>query len=206
MLVDHLMPLAQFGLLALFVIALVGSPGPANMMLMASGLTFGARPALPFLLGTMSGFQVIYWLNVAGLYALLSAAPVVFAVLKYACIGYILYLAWVIVRSPVGDPGSAVPLPGFPRGVIVHPLNPKAYAMQIAAIAQFVSPERYLADAVIVSITFWTLGGLLNGGWLLAGSWLRAATRNLRALETLKTVLAVIMVGSTILSLQAITS
>ena len=42
---DILMPLAQYGVLVLFIVAMVGSPGPANMSLMASGVAFGARPA-----------------------------------------------------------------------------------------------------------------------------------------------------------------
>jgi threonine/homoserine/homoserine lactone efflux protein len=203
---DHVMPLAQYGLLIAFIVALVGSPGPANMALMASGLTFGARPAVPFLLGTMTGFQIIFWLNVAGLYALLASAPQIFAVLRYACMAYIVYLAWIIVRSRPENPSSAARAPGFPRGVIVHPLSPKAYAMQVAAIAQFVTPERYLADAIVVSLTFWMLGGILNGLWLMAGSWLRGATGNLRALKALRVILAALMVVTTILSLQMTSS
>jgi threonine/homoserine/homoserine lactone efflux protein len=201
---DLFMPLAQYGVLILFIVAMVGSPGPANMSLMASGLAFGARPAVPFLLGTMSGFQMIFWLNVLGLYALLQSAPQVFQLLRWMCIGYILYLAWTVVRSGTGPAGRAARVPGYLRGFWVHPLNPKAYAMQIAAISQFVSPDRYLADALLVSLTFWMLGGILNGLWLLAGGKLRSATGNLSFLHTLKIVLAVVMVGSTIASLQMI--
>ncbi|MHC5653881.1 LysE family translocator [Stappia sp.] len=201
---ESVMPLAQFALLGLFILAMVGSPGPANMALMASGLAFGARPALPFLLGTMSGFQIIFWLNVAGLYALLTSAPQVFAVLRWACMGYILYLAWVVVRSPAKGPSGAARVPGFPRGLIVHPLNPKAYAMQVAAISQFVSPARYLADALTVSLSFLCLGFVLNGLWLLCGSWLRESTGNGRFLQGLRIALAALMVGSTIASLQMV--
>ncbi|MCC4245817.1 LysE family translocator [Stappia indica] len=201
---DLLMPIAQFGLLALFVSAMVGSPGPANMALMANGISFGARPAVPFMLGQMSGFQVIYWLNVAGLFALLKSAPEVFEVLRLLCLGYILYLAWVIVRSPVRGGVKADRIPGYGRGFWVHPLNPKAYAMQIAGISQFVSAERYFADALVLSLTFFCLGGFLNGLWLLAGSWLRSNAGGTRLLNALRIALAGLMVGSTILSLQMI--
>ncbi|SDU06002.1 LysE family translocator [Stappia sp. ES.058] len=201
---DFFMPLAQYGVLVLFIAAMVGSPGPANMSLMASGLAFGARPAVPFLLGTMSGFQMIFWLNVLGLYALLQSAPEVFQLLRWMCIGYILYLAWTIVRSGSRQAGRATRVPGFLRGFWVHPLNPKAYAMQIAAISQFVSPDRYLADALLTSLTFWVVGGALNGLWLVAGGKLRSATGNPSFLYTLQVVLAVVMVGSTIASLQMI--
>lgn len=201
---DLFMPLAQYGVLVLFISAMVGSPGPANMSLMASGVAFGARPAVPFLLGTMSGFQIIFWLNVLGLYALLQGAPQVFQVLRWLCIGYIVYLAWTIVRSGNGTAGEARRVPGYLRGLWVHPLSPKAYAMQIAAISQFVSPERYLADALLVSLTFWVLGGVLNGLWLIAGGRLRVAASGSRFLYWLKLVLAVLMVVATLASLQMI--
>jgi threonine/homoserine/homoserine lactone efflux protein len=201
---EFLMPAAQFGLLALFVAAMVGSPGPANMSLMANGLAFGARPALPFMAGTMSGFQLIFWLNVAGLFALLQSAPQVFQVLRWACMGYILYLAWTILRSNGAGGRAMERVPGYLRGFWVHPLNPKAYAMQIAGISQFVSAERYFLDALVLSLTFLLLGGFLNGLWLFAGGWLRQGSGPGRFLQGLRVALAGLMVGSTILSLQMI--
>ncbi|GGE77720.1 LysE family translocator [Stappia taiwanensis] len=198
-----LMPLTQFALLATFMAAMIGSPGPANMALVASGLAFGVRPVLPFMLGTMSGFQMIFWLNALGLFALLQSAPAVFQILRWLCIGYILYLAWLIVRArPKTTQAGAAP--GFWRGFWVHPLNPKAYAMQVAALSQFVSADRFLSDAMVVSITSLLLGSVLNSLWLCGGSLMRASTGDGRILRGLNIALAALMVGSTITSLQMI--
>ncbi|MCA1297231.1 LysE family translocator [Stappia indica] len=198
-----LMPLTQFALLAGFIVAMVGSPGPANMALVANGLAFGVRPVLPFMLGTTGGFQLIFWLNALGLFALLQSAPAVFQILRWACMGYILYLAWLIVRArPKTMKAGAAP--GFWRGFWVHPLNPKAYAIQVAALSQFVAPNRFLADALVVSVTFCLLGITLNSLWLCGGSLMRASTGDGRILRGLNVALAALMVGSTITSLQMI--
>lgn len=195
------MPLDQFFLLCLFVIVLVGTPGPANMSLMACGLTFGVGNSLPFLLGTLAGRQVMFCANFAGLFALLKGAPFVWDGLRYLCLAYIVWLAWKIVRSRP-NAAKAKDVPGFWRGFWVHPLNPKAYATQIAAIAQFVSPERYFADTLVLGLTIALLGGALNAGWLAGGNLLARLTQNPRVLLAVNVTLATLMVASTVASLH----
>lgn len=195
------MPLDQFFLLCLFVIVLVGTPGPANMSLMACGLTFGLRPSLPFLLGTLAGRQVMIFANIAGLFALLKGAPLIWDGLRYLCLAYIVWLAWKIVRSSPKS-AEAKDVPGFWRGFWVHPLNPKAYATQIAAIAQFVSPERYLAESLVLCLVIALLGGALNAGWMVGGNLLARLTQNPRVLLAVNVTLATLMVASTVASLQ----
>ncbi|NRG18398.1 LysE family translocator [Rhizobiales bacterium] len=195
------MPLDQFILLCLFVVVLVGTPGPANMSLMACGLTFGVRGSLPYLLGTLAGRQVMFCANIAGLFALLQGAPVIWDGLRYLCIAYIAWLAWKIVLSRPKS-AEAKDVPGFWRGFWVHPLNPKAYATQIAAIAQFVSPERYFSDVLILGLVIALLGGALNAGWLAGGNLLARITQNPRVLLAVNVTLAVLMVTSTIASLR----
>lgn len=197
----YAVPLDQFILLCLFVSALVGTPGPANMSLMACGLTYGVRSSLPFLFGTLAGFQLIFWLNAAGLFALLQSVPAVWDALRVLCIGYIAWLAWKILRSRP-QAATAAEVPGFWRGFWVHPLNPKAYAMQIAGIAQFVSPERFFADAVTLTLMFALLGGVLNAGWLGGGQLISGLTKNPRILVAVNATLAGLMVVSTVASLH----
>lgn len=196
------MPLDQFVLLCLFVVALVGTPGPANLSLMASGLSFGARATLPFLFGTLAGFELIFVLNAAGLLALLQKAPLLWQALRLVCVAYIVYLAIVIVRARPKSGAVADNAPGFWRGFWLHPLNPKAYAMQVAGIAQFVSPERYVADAVVLALTFLLLGGSLNAGWMAGGRLLARLAGRPTRLWAVNATLAVLMVASTIASLH----
>ena len=68
----------------IFFASQVGTPGPANMALMATGARFGLRPALPFVAGVAVGKQFIIWPIGFGLMGVLSAYPLVFTTLKFA--------------------------------------------------------------------------------------------------------------------------
>lgn len=196
------MPLETFFLLCLFVIVLTGTPGVGNLMLMACGTNFGVRRSLPFLLGTLMGFLTILTLTSAGLLAVVLSMPVLWNALRVACIGYILYLAWMIATAKPKEAAAAEHAPGFWRGYLVHPLNPKAYAMQVAAISQFVAPERYIGDVVTLALTFFFLGGACNAVWLGGGRLLaQLAARPLR-FRIINGTLAALMVISTVVSLQ----
>ncbi len=110
-------------------VATVGTPGPANMAIMAAAARFGLRPVWPFVFGVILGKQAIIWPIGLGLLQVADAAPAVFLAMKIASAGYMLYLAWKIAGMSlvVGDAGTAAP--GFAAGLIVHPLNPKAWAL-----------------------------------------------------------------------------
>ncbi|MEM7268876.1 MAG: LysE family translocator [Pseudomonadota bacterium] len=125
----------------IFAAAMVGTPGPANVVMMAAGASFGFARVLPLLAGVILGKQLVIWPLGFGLLTLAAQAPVVFEALKWASVAYILWLAWKIagLRLAKGDAGTEPP--GFSAGLIVHPLNPKAWAMVTASFANFVDPE-----------------------------------------------------------------
>ena len=94
--------------LALLVYALVTSitPGPNNLMLLASGVNFGIVRTVPHMLGISIGFLVLLLAVGFGLGAVLTALPALHTVLKIAGAAYLLYLAWKIAMSP-GRPAAA---------------------------------------------------------------------------------------------------
>lgn len=123
---------------AIFACAMVGTPGPANIVLLAAGARFGLRASLPFAAGVILGKQLIIWPIGFGLMTLATSVPWLFTALKWASAAYILYLASRIAMSRIkpGEAGQAAP--GFLPGLIVHPLNPKAWAMITAAFTNFI--------------------------------------------------------------------
>lgn len=196
------MALDQLLLMILFVAALVGTPGPANISLMAIGGAVGVWRGLPFLIGTLAGFQAIFIANAFGLMALAASAPTLWTVLRIACVAYICYLAWTIVRSdPAMPKGEAADAPSFWRGAVVHPLNPKAYAMQAAGLANFAAPERFALDAASLAAVFVLVGGPLNFAWLAGGALLARAAGDGARLKALQIALALLMVASVVASL-----
>ncbi|MEM8849365.1 MAG: LysE family translocator [Pseudomonadota bacterium] len=156
---------------AAFALSQVGTPGPANMALMATGARFGLRAALPFVAGVALGKQLIIWPIGFGLMELAERAPIIFEALKWASAAYITWLAWKVANMRLGE-GTAEAAPGFLAGLIVHPLNPKAWAMITGGFTAFTAPgaPALQATATIAAVLLicqivlhplWTWGGSL---------------------------------------------
>ena len=88
-------------LTALVVFAFVSSitPGPNNLMLMASGANFGFLRTLPHMLGVGLGFVFMVVLVGAGLVQVFDAYPVSYTVLRIVSVAYLLWLAWKIAHA-----------------------------------------------------------------------------------------------------------
>ena len=155
---------------AVFAASQVGTPGPANMALMATGARYGIRSALPFVAGVIAGKQLVIWPVGFGLMELAEAEPWIFAALKYISAAYIIWLAWKVANlrlSPIGDTSDA---PGFAAGLIVHPLNPKAWAMIVGGFTAFVAPGTPVLQATAtLAAVFLICQLLLHPMWALAG-------------------------------------
>ena len=72
---------------------MIGSPGPANMLLVASGLKFGFKRSLPFVIGIIVSKQFIIWPIALGVVNLSNASDFLYVLMKYIAAAYILYLA-----------------------------------------------------------------------------------------------------------------
>lgn len=121
-----------------FAASQVGTPGPANMALLATGARFGLKRALPFVAGVALGKQLIIWPIGFGLMGLASQVPILFLLLKWVSVVYILWLAWRVAFLSLQPGHAADAAPGFMAGLVVHPLNPKAWAMIVTGFTSFV--------------------------------------------------------------------
>ncbi len=186
-----------FGPLLIFFASQVGTPGPANMALMATGARFGLRPALPFVAGVAVGKQFIIWPIGFGLMGVLSAYPLIFTTLKFASAAYIIYLAWKVANLRLNTDGAAETAPGFAAGLIVHPLNPKAWAMITAGFTNFVpfGTPTLQATAVIAACLF-ACQLVLHPLWCWGGDRLAATVAGKPAERWLMWALAALTVLS----------
>ena len=92
--------------LALFAFVSSITPGPNNLMLMASGANFGFRRTIPHMLGVALGFVFMVLLVGAGLVQVFDAYPVSYTVLKVGSVVYLLYLAWKIANAGAAKTGA----------------------------------------------------------------------------------------------------
>ena len=158
--------------LSLFAVLLVGTPGPGNLLAMSAGARWGFRACLPFIAGITFGKLFLNIALAGGLLALLSAVPLAELTLRYASAAYLMYLAWRIAAMRLSGGGAKNPGArlGFFAGLIVHPLNPKAWAMTTSAFAQFTTASLPWAEqAATVCAVFFFADVVFHSLWCFGG-------------------------------------
>jgi threonine/homoserine/homoserine lactone efflux protein len=144
--------------LALLVYAFVTSitPGPNNLMLLASGVNFGVTRTVPHMLGISIGFFVLLLAVGFGLGAVLTAFPALHTALKIAGAAYLLYLAWKIAMSRAlngTEEAEARPM-RFIDAAAFQWVNPKAWVMAITAMAVYTNPDHPFLSVALISFAF----------------------------------------------------
>lgn len=149
------MPLDTFFALVVYAFVTSVTPGPNNMMLMASGVNFGFARTIPHMLGIAVGFFVLLVFVGLGLGAVLAAVPAAQIALKVASVLYMIRLAWQVATScSVGEgTGSSEPLTLL-QAAAFQWINPKAWAMALVAMGAYTNAARPVLSAMIVSIAF----------------------------------------------------
>lgn len=158
-----------------FIIFMVGTPGPANLLMMTVGSRYGIGAAMPFNLGLVLGKMGLNLSMAIGVGVVLTTIPVVLTALKFLSAAVMIFLS---VRTLGGVAGGAelTSPPGWRSGLFVHPLNPKAWVMTVLAWTEF-GPQLGSAgyQALIICTSFAGAQLLLHSLWALAGQLLSQA-------------------------------
>jgi threonine/homoserine/homoserine lactone efflux protein len=185
-------------LLALMGFAFVTSvtPGPNNMMLLASGVNFGFRRTIPHMLGISIGHSVMVTLVGLGLAGLIHGWPPAMVMLKLASVAYMLWLAWKIAHAATPQGGVVTARPfGFLQAAAFQWVNPKAWAMALTASAAY-APEGSLRGVLIVAAVFAAVNLPSVSLWAWAGQAMRAWLSDPRRLVLFNRTMAVLLVVS----------
>ena len=187
-----------FASLALFCFVSSITPGPNNLMLMSSGLTFGLARTVPHMLGVALGFVVMVFGVGVGLGALFEAVPQLYFALKIVSVVYLLWLAWKIANSgPLGDGGKVAGKPmTFLQAAAFQWVNPKAWVMAVTAIAAYAPKSAFLTNVVIVSLVFGIINLPCIAAWASFGNLLRAYLREARVVRWINLGMALALVAS----------
>jgi len=152
--------MTMLSLLAIVSFAFVTSvtPGPNNLMLLASGANFGFRRTLPHMLGISIGMALLLTSVLAGLGELFSRFPVLQMLLRIAGVGYLLWLSWKILQTPPRSlqQGNDDARPfSFWQAVLFQFVNPKAWIMSITAVSSFtLAGEDYWTSGMLLVLVF----------------------------------------------------
>ena len=155
--------------LALFAFVTSITPGPNNLMLMASGANYGFRRTIPHMLGIGIGFTVMLLLVGAGLIRVFGEWPLAHDVLKVVSVAYLLWLAWKIATATGPAEGRAGGRPiTFLQAAAFQWVNPKAWAMALTAITAY-APDRGMLAIVVVALIFGAINLPSVSTWTLVG-------------------------------------
>ena len=189
-------------LTALVAFAFVSSitPGPNNLMLMASGTNFGFVRSIPHMLGVSIGFTLMIVLVGAGLAQVFELYPIAHTVLKYASCAYLLYLAFKIATSaPPGSKAGAEektrPMT-FVQAALFQWVNPKAWTMALTAVSAYTLPANPFVSLLVVASVFGAINLPTVGSWTLMGMQLRRFLSDPLKLRIFNVTMAVVLVAT----------
>jgi threonine/homoserine/homoserine lactone efflux protein len=191
----------------LFSTVMFFTPGPNNIMLLSSGLTYGFRPTLPHMAGVTVGFAFMIGAVGVGLGAVFLAYPVLQTILKYAGAAYLVYLAIVIAKS---DPAKSAPVEAGPeragqdkRGpmtfwgaALFQWINAKGWVMVIGTITAYAAIAVFPWNIAIQVTLSLILGTLSCTAWTLFGTSLRPVLKSPRAVRAFNIVMALLLLAS----------
>ena len=190
--------MVQETLIALAAFAFVTSitPGPNNLMLMASGANFGFRRTVPHMLGIGIGFTFMVALVGLGLADAFDRWPFLHTAMKIVSVLYLSWLAWRIAQAaaPGGGESGRRPL-SFLQAATFQWVNPKAWAMALTAVTVY-APGQSLWAILLVAVVFGAINLPAVSTWAVLGQKMRRVLRDPWRLRIFNWTMAALLVAS----------
>ncbi len=181
----------------LFCFATAGTPGPNNMMLLASGANFGFRRTILHILGISAGLGFMVLAMGLGLGGVFRAYPVLHEILRWVGGAYMLWLAWKIgTSSSVNDKAVGARPMTFLQAAAFQWVNPKAWAMALGAVTTYAPEGSGWTIVPLLAGTFMLVGAPCSAAWAGFGQGLRPFLDRPAILRTFNISMAVLLVVS----------
>jgi len=181
-----------------FVSVMYLTPGPNNIMVLSSGLSFGFRPTVPQIAGITFGCAFMVAAVGLGFGTIFVAYPVLQTILKYAGAAYLVYLAGQIALSEPVTPGKEHgrhPMT-FWGAALFQWVNVKGWVMVIGTITAYAAIARFPFNIAIEVAVCLLLGVVSTSIWTLSGSSLRSFMTSRRAVRVFNIAMAVLLLAS----------
>ena len=182
----------------LFAVVMFFTPGPNNIMLLSSGLTYGFRRTIPHIAGITIGFAFMVGAVGVGLGAVFITYPVLQTILKYAGVAYLIYLAAMIATSePVAaDQDNGRGPMTFWGAAMFQWVNAKGWVMVIGTITAYAAIASFPWNIAIQVALSLILGAVSCTAWALFGTALRPILTSRKAVRAFNIVMALLLLAS----------
>ena len=187
------------------VFLLIITPGPGVLSTAGVGAAHGWRQGLFYVAGLCAGTNLVSFAVISGLAAVILAEPLVRTVLMFASAGYLGYLALRIALAGANIAFIRTSAPGFPAGLTLQFINPKAYAVNTTLFSGFAFyPNSFAVETglkLMIVNAIWIPLHLL---WLHAGVRLNSLNLSSRTQRLINLVMALCLLGVVILSVWSV--
>jgi threonine/homoserine/homoserine lactone efflux protein len=188
-----------FWAFVVFAAVMAFTPGPNNIMLLSSAVTYGFRRTVPHVTGVTFGFAFMVGAVGSGLGAVFLAYPVLQTILKYAGAIYLIYLAAQIAMSGPVKPGQERkgrgPM-GFWRAAMFQWINVKGWVMVIGTITAYAAIASYPWNILIQTSVTFIIGAASAATWALFGTAMRPLLTSERLVRGFNIVMALLLLAS----------
>lgn len=189
--------------MALFALAASITPGPVNIVALASGAQHGVWRSMRHVLGATVGFTALLLLTGLGLHGVLVQWPQLVRLMQFAGMAFLLFMAWKLATDDgrLGD-GQTTPGPSVRYGAVMQWLNPKAWLAAVAGMATYAADGSRSVIWQFAAIYF-VICYVSVGAWAYAGAFLRPYLRNARRVQRFNRLMAVLLALSALYLLIA---
>ena len=120
-------------------------PGPGNLALITSTSKGGIKGGFSSIFGVIVGDQILMWMAVAGVAAVLTAYPAAFRAVQWLGAAYLAFLGCKMLLAKPGDAPvlQIKPHHYFRQALMITLLNPKAIVFYLAFFPLFVDPAHH---------------------------------------------------------------
>jgi threonine/homoserine/homoserine lactone efflux protein len=181
-----------------FAAVMFFTPGPNNIMVLSSGLTYGFRRTVPHIAGITVGFAFMVGAVGLGFGTVFIGYTVLQTILKYAGAAYLIYLAAAIALSEPVTPGQdnrRGPMT-FWGAAMFQWVNVKGWVMVIGTITAYAGIASFPWNIAIQVVLSLMLGAVSTSTWTLSGSSLRSVMTSPKAVRAFNIVMAVLLLAS----------
>ena len=189
------------GTLVLISLAIMGSPGPATISLVAAGSVRGVRRSVPYLVGIIIGTALVLVAVATGITAALLAVPAIGSILVWISVAYILWLAYHIATAPpLSEPTAVSSTFSVAGGTFLGIANPKAWVAIGAVFASGHLANDTTTDAAAKIAVLTAMIIAICAIWLVAGTSIAPLLRDPGRARVVNVALAAALVGATALA------
>lgn len=186
--------ITDFGAYCATILLFLALPGPGTFALLTSTAKGGFRAGAEATLGLIVGDQMLLWLAVAGVAALLAAHPMAFKVVQYAGAAYLGWIGLRLIFSRGDGAVSPVRIEAHHyarQAFFITLLNPKAIVFYMAFFPLFIDPASHRgaitfgAMAMTIAVITAVYGLLLCAFAQAVSAQVRARRKLARGLQRL---------------------